>query len=42
VRRNVIVEDAVLDSDQSLAIKQANNRTYAVQVVLKRMLKILP
>lgn len=42
VRRNVIVEDAVLDSKQSLVIKQANNRTYAAQVVLKRMLKILP
>ncbi|WP_339707037.1 N-acetylornithine carbamoyltransferase [uncultured Kriegella sp.] len=38
VRRNVVVEDAVLDSDQSLAIEQANNRTYAAQVVLKKIL----
>lgn len=39
VRRNVIVEDAVLDSSQSLAIQQANNRTFAAQAVLKRMLE---
>ena len=39
VRRNVVVEDAVLDSDQALVIEQANNRTYAAQVVLKRILK---
>ena len=40
VRRNVVVEDAVLDSDQSVVIQQANNRTYAAQVVLKQILKI--
>ena len=39
VRRNVVVEDAVLDSDQSLVIEQANNRTYAAQVVLKKILE---
>lgn len=39
VRRNVVVEDAVLDSDQSLAIEQANNRTYAAQIVLKKILE---
>ena len=38
VRRNVVVEDAVLDSSQSLVIQQANNRTFAAQAVLKRML----
>lgn len=38
VRRNVVVEDAVLDSKQSLVIEQANNRTYAAQVVLKKIL----
>ena len=38
VRRNVVVEDAVLDSNQSLVIEQANNRTYAAQVVLKKIL----
>lgn len=38
VRRNVVVEDAVLDGDQSLVIEQANNRTFAAQVVLKKML----
>ncbi|WP_027077082.1 Rossmann-fold NAD(P)-binding domain-containing protein [Maribacter antarcticus] len=39
VRRNVVVEDAVLDGEQSLVIEQANNRTYAAQVVLKRILE---
>ena len=38
VRRNVVVEDAVLDSNQSLVIEQANNRTFAAQVVLKKIL----
>jgi len=41
VRRNVVVEDAVLDSDQSLVIEQANNRTYAAQIVLKKILEHL-
>ena len=41
VRRNVVVEDAVLDSDNSLVIEQANNRTYAAQVVLKKILEKL-
>ena len=39
VRRNVVVEDAVLDGPQSLVIEQANNRTYAAQYVLKRLLE---
>lgn len=39
VRRNVVVEDKVLDSDDSLVIEQANNRTYAAQVVLKNILE---
>ncbi len=41
VRRNVVVEDAVLDSNQSLVIEEANNRTYAAQVVLKKILENL-
>lgn len=41
VRRNVVVEDAVLDSEQSVVIKQANNRTFAAQVVLKNILESL-
>ena len=41
VRRNVVVEDAVLDSDQSVVIEQANNRTFAAQVVLKNILENL-
>lgn len=39
VRRNVKVEDAVLDSPNSLVLKQANNRTFAAQVVLKSILE---
>ena len=39
VRRNLVVEDAVLDSDSSLVIEQANNRTYAAQLVLKKILE---
>ncbi|MDO1512446.1 acetylornithine carbamoyltransferase [Maribacter confluentis] len=41
VRRNVVVADEVLDSDQSLVIEQANNRTYAAQLVLKKILENL-
>ena len=41
VRRNVVVEDAVLDGKQSLVIAQANNRTYSAQLVLKRILENL-
>lgn len=39
VRRNVVVEDAVLDGPNSLVIEQANNRTFAAQVVLKKLLE---
>ncbi|WKD85290.1 N-acetylornithine carbamoyltransferase [Polaribacter huanghezhanensis] len=41
VRRNVVVEDAVLDSEQSVVIHQANNRTFAAQIVLKKILENL-
>lgn len=41
VRRNVVVEDAVLDGEQSLVIDEANNRTYSAQVVLKKILERL-
>lgn len=39
VRRNVVVEDAVLDGENSLVIEQANNRTFAAQLVLKKILE---
>jgi len=42
VRRNVVVADAVLDSEQSIVIEQANNRTYSAQIVLKKILETLP
>lgn len=41
VRRNFVVEDAVLDSDQSVVIQEANNRTYSAQIVLKKILENL-
>ncbi len=41
VRRNVVVEGAILDGNQSLVIEQANNRTYSAQIVLKKILETL-
>lgn len=38
VRRNVVVSDEVLDSDASLVIEQANNRTFSAQTVLLKLL----
>jgi N-succinyl-L-ornithine transcarbamylase len=35
VRRNVIVTDEVLDSENSIVIEQANNRTYAAISITK-------
>ena len=39
VRRNMIVEDAVLDGEQSLVVEQAKNRIYSAQIVLKKILQ---
>jgi N-succinyl-L-ornithine transcarbamylase len=39
VRRNVVVADEVLDGNDSIVIDQANNRTYAAQLVLKKILE---
>jgi len=39
VRRNVVVTDEVLDSENSIVIEQANNRTYAAQIVLKKIVE---
>lgn len=39
VRRNVVVEGEVLDGNQNLVIEQANNRTFAAQLVLKTLLE---
>lgn len=39
VRRNMIVTDEVLDSDSSIVIAQANNRTFAAQAVLTKLLE---
>lgn len=41
VRRNVVVEDAVLDGENSIVIQQANNRTFAAQLVLQKLLEDL-
>ncbi len=39
VRRNVVVADEVIDSENSIVIQQANNRTYSAQIVLKKILE---
>ena len=33
------VADVVIDSENSIVIKQANNRTYSAQIVLKKILE---
>jgi N-succinyl-L-ornithine transcarbamylase len=38
VRRNVVVDDAVLDGPNSIVISQANNRTWAAMAVLREIL----
>ncbi len=38
LRRNVVATDEVLDSSQSIVLEQANNRTFAAQAVLYKML----
>ncbi|MDH5398651.1 MAG: N-acetylornithine carbamoyltransferase [Cyclobacteriaceae bacterium] len=40
VRRNVIVADEVIDSENSLIIDQAVNRVTAAHIVLKKMLEV--
>ncbi|MGL5112187.1 MAG: N-acetylornithine carbamoyltransferase [Flavobacterium sp.] len=42
VRRNMIVADEVIDSENAIVIQQANNRTYSAQLVLQKILKRLP
>lgn len=39
VRRNVVVEDAVIDSSNSIVIQQAGNRVWAAQAVIKSILE---
>ncbi len=39
VRRNIELSDEVLDGKNSLVLQQAENRVYAVQIVLKNMLE---
>ncbi|MCL4484719.1 MAG: N-acetylornithine carbamoyltransferase, partial [Bacteroidetes bacterium] len=39
VRRNMIVTDEVLDSDLSIVVKEAENRVYSAQTVLKMILE---
>jgi len=39
VRRNMIVSDEVLDSENSIVIPQAKNRTFATQAILKKILE---
>ena len=39
VRRNMIVSDEVIDGPNSIVIEQANNRTFAAQLVLQKILE---
>lgn len=39
VRRNVEISDEVLDSENSLVYHQANNRTFAAQIILQKILE---
>ena len=42
VRRNVVVADDIMDNkDRNITIKEANNRTYSAQIVLKKILTSL-
>ncbi len=41
VRRNVVVEDAVLDSNRSLVIEEAANRIVSMQTILKKILEAM-
>ena len=38
VRRNLVVSDSIIDSDNSLVVEQANNRVYSAQLILKNIL----
>ncbi|WP_185873054.1 Rossmann-fold NAD(P)-binding domain-containing protein [Blattabacterium cuenoti] len=39
VRRNIVVEDNVLDSKHSIVLEQAENRIYAAQIIFLKMLQ---
>ena len=39
IRRNIVASDGVLNSPNALVIQQANNRTFAAQLVLKKILE---
>ena len=39
IRRNIVAADGVLDSPNSLVIKQSQNRIYSAQAVLKQILE---
>jgi len=41
VRRNLVIDDQVLDSSNSLIYQQAENRKYASKIVLKKLLNII-
>ena len=39
VRRNVVVDDNVIDSENSLVISQAENRIYSTLIILKKLIE---
>ena len=40
VRRNIVVEDEVLNSNNSVIMKQAQNRIFAAQIIFKKLLRV--
>lgn len=41
VRRNIVISDDALDSSHSIVLKQAENRVFSAQIVLKKLLENL-
>ncbi|WP_185850133.1 N-acetylornithine carbamoyltransferase [Blattabacterium cuenoti] len=41
VRRNVVVEDSVLDSKSSIVLEQSKNRIYSSQIIFKKIIESL-
>ena len=39
VRRNVVVSDEVIDSENSIVIEQASNRVVSIQTILQELIK---
>jgi N-succinyl-L-ornithine transcarbamylase len=38
LRRNIVVNDEVLDSNKSIVVEQSKNRIYSSQIILKKLI----